>query len=431
MDGGRGVLRSLIGAVTSLAPVRPALAGFPSDMPQPQQARPAPAHPSDAASERLSRSERLLAFARRPGLGSVLTIALLAGSGIYGAVRGGSYADFVAEEGSLSDVMARAIGFGIDGVTISGAHEMSERDILASSGITTRDSLLFLDVAAIRARLKETPLVRDVSVRKLYPGRLAIDVQERVPFAVWQAHGQVQIVSADGMAIDQFNDERFTKLPFVVGEDANLRVPEYLKIVEAGGELRDQVRVGMLVGGRRWNLQLKSGLEIKLPEADPRCCFREVRPSCARDAHSRERPDFDRLAHARPDGRAPDRRGRSGPRRHAPQAPRQGRPDVSSHSLTPRMRPLSARRSAVLFGAGRRKLQGRLPDRAADARGGLGHAARAHASLPHPRHRSPEIARHQGGAPSSTWRRPRMRSGSRSTRPNAWRACRSRASSSI
>ena len=32
--------------------------------------------------------------------------------------------------------------------------------------------------------------------------------------------------------------------------------------------MRDQVRASMLVGERRWNLRLKNGIDVRLPETD-------------------------------------------------------------------------------------------------------------------------------------------------------------------
>ena len=116
-------------------------------------------------------------------------------------------------------------------------------------------------------------MVREASVRKLYPSRLLIEVEERAPYALWQVNGQVQVISADGMAIDQLVDDRLSHMAFVVGEDANLRVPEYLKILENAGDLREQIRAGVLIAGRRWNIKLESGLEIKLPEHEPEKVF--------------------------------------------------------------------------------------------------------------------------------------------------------------
>jgi cell division protein FtsQ len=288
MDGGRGVLRSLEGQ-WSFASARPAFAGheFPRPVEQasipyaaPAFAEPPRRAPALKAPKRRSRRARRLErfiflgrLARKRGFGLFLLVAFLGSVGAAGAVRGGQYDRFVEEFGTLQDLAARAVGFSVDGVTIVGAKELAEDEILAASGITTRDSLPFLDVSSVRSRIKEIPMVRDVSVRKLYPSRLLVEVQERTPYALWQVNGNVQVISADGMAIDQLADERQSRLPFVVGEDANLHVPEFLSIIENAGELRDQIRAGVLVAGRRWNVKLSSGLEIKLPEHAPEAAF--------------------------------------------------------------------------------------------------------------------------------------------------------------
>ena len=286
MDGGRGVLRSL-GDQWSPAPARPSYAAAPADergvvRSFPALVRPEAAKFSSVLKAPARRSRRSRRWARlavfgglscKRGFGLVLALAFLGTIGAAGALQGGQFDRFVAEFGSLQDQGARLVGFGIEGVTIIGTKELSEDEILAATGITTRDSLPFVDAAAVRARIKQIPMVRDVSVRKLYPSRLLVEVNERAPYALWQVNGVVQVISADGMAIDQLADERQSRLPFVVGEGANLRVPEFLRILASAGELRDQVRAGVLVAGRRWNLVLVSGLEVKLPERAPEAAF--------------------------------------------------------------------------------------------------------------------------------------------------------------
>jgi len=220
---------------------------------------------------------RTVAF--RPGLmdlflrGRATTFALgllfMGGVGLYGTVRGGQYDAFVAVNGSPLDTAARTLGFGLDMVTIAGAQGLTETEVLATAGITARTSLPFLDIAEVRDRLRQIPLIKDVSVRKLYPDRLLIEVTEREPFAIWQKDGKLLVVATDGAPIQELNDQRFTDLPFVVGQGANARVGEFLKIVESAGDLRTRIRAGILVGERRWTLKMTTGLDVKLPENDP------------------------------------------------------------------------------------------------------------------------------------------------------------------
>lgn len=212
---------------------------------------------------------RILARLGGPGAGALFAAALFISTGVFGAVKGGHYDAFVAAHGAPADLVAKAFGFGIEAVTIAGESELSEAAILAAAGISPHNSLLFLDVAKIRESLQKIALIKEVSVTKLYPDRLLIEVEERQPFALWQKDGLVNIVAADGMPIDAMHDQRFVDLPFVVGAGANERLGEYLALLEAAGELRERIRAGVLVAGRRWTLKTTNGIDILLPETDP------------------------------------------------------------------------------------------------------------------------------------------------------------------
>lgn len=224
---------------------------------------------SRARKSRLGLRHKILARLAGPGTGIVFASALLLSTGLYGAVKGGHYEAFKAAQGAPADILAKAFGFGIEAVTIAGESELAESDILAAAGIGPRNSLLFLDVAKVRERLQALPLVKDVSVTKLYPDRLLIEVEERQPSALWQKGGHVDIIAADGMPLDAMRDQRFIHLPLVVGAGANERLGEYLGLLGVAGDLRDRVRAGILVAQRRWTLKTTDGIDILLPERDP------------------------------------------------------------------------------------------------------------------------------------------------------------------
>jgi len=198
-----------------------------------------------------------------------LTLGILLAAGGIGAVRGGQYETFVERHGTLSDIVARHLGFGIDKVTISGITHLDEPRILSLAGITAKNSLPFFDVTLARGRLEADPLVKQARVRKLYPDQIVIDIVERTPYAVWQKDGDLRAIGIDGGPIDQVRDARYIGLPFVVGDAANLRVKEFTSLLGSLEELRPRVEAGVLVGQRRWNIHLKSGIDIKLPEASP------------------------------------------------------------------------------------------------------------------------------------------------------------------
>jgi cell division protein FtsQ len=220
--------------------------------------------------ERGRRSRQFRSEARIPrGLGMTLAAVLILLAFAVGAVRGGQYAAFVKAEGGVGDFVARQLGFGVKVVTISGIARLDEKEVLDIAGITPKSSVPFFDVDDARARLERAPLVETVGVRKFYPNRVVIDIVERGPVALWQRDGEVSIVAEDGAALDELKDARLNNLPFVVGAGANKRLKEYLGILDAAEELRPKIEAGVYVSERRWNLRMKSGLDVKLPENDP------------------------------------------------------------------------------------------------------------------------------------------------------------------
>ncbi len=266
MDGRRRLLRSVKAMEIGFAPPRLAYAGaLALREPEPARVRLA----TRARKSRPGLRHRILARLAGPGTGVIFASALLLATGVYGAVKGGHYEAFKAEHGAAADILAKAFGFGIKAVTIAGQSELPESAILAAADIGPRNSLLFLDVERVRERLQALPLVKDVSVTKLYPDRLLIEVEERQPSALWQKDGHVAIVAADGMPLDVMRDQRFIHLPLVVGAGANAKLGEYLALLAAAGDLRERIRAGIFVAQRRWTLKTTDGIDILLPERNP------------------------------------------------------------------------------------------------------------------------------------------------------------------
>jgi cell division protein FtsQ len=206
-------------------------------------------------------------------LGVGLTAIFFAVVGAYGSVKGGQYEEFLALNGDPRDIAARALGFAIGDVQISGVIEMNPTELLQVAGVDPRGSLPFFDAARARERILSMPLVKEATVRKLYPNALSITIVEREPYALWQNHGDVFIVSSDGTPIDRFADARFAKLPMVVGEGANKKAAAFVKLLEAAPDLRGRVRAGILVGERRWTVKMDNGIDVRLPEENAAKAF--------------------------------------------------------------------------------------------------------------------------------------------------------------
>ena len=202
------------------------------------------------------------------GAGSSAAALLLLASASYGAVQGGHTAQILENVQNLCDAAANSLGFRISEIALAGEKEIGRNEILELAGITDRSSLLFLDAARTRARLLNNPWISDATVLKLYPDRLRIEIKERKPFARWQKDGRVALIAADGTVLDASVSPRFSDLPLVVGKGAEQTGQGFLALVARYPMIAQITEASVLVAERRWNLHLRGGVEILLPESE-------------------------------------------------------------------------------------------------------------------------------------------------------------------
>jgi cell division protein FtsQ len=207
-------------------------------------------------------------LARRRGFGVAASILLLGGTLFYGVVCGGHTSAVAEAFADVRDAIGNAAGFRIAAVALSGNEQVTREEILATAGVTGHKSLLFFDVDGARTQLKTNPWIADAAVLKLYPDTVRISITERHPFAIWQINGKVSVVASDGTVLEPYVARRFARLPFVVGRGADAQAHAFLADLDRYPAIRDQVRASVLVAQRRWNLMLKNGVEVRLPEDD-------------------------------------------------------------------------------------------------------------------------------------------------------------------
>jgi cell division protein FtsQ len=203
-----------------------------------------------------------------PGLGIAASILLLAATLGYGAVAGEHLPALIDWAKDVRDVAANGAGFRIAAISLTGPKEVSREEVLTVAGVTGRASLLFLDADAARTRLLANPWIADAAVLKLYPDRLQITITERQAFALWQKDGRVGVIASDGTVLEPVVEDRYVRLPLVVGRGAERQAKDFLTILDRYPDIRSQLRASIMVADRRWNLRLKNGIDVRLPESN-------------------------------------------------------------------------------------------------------------------------------------------------------------------
>lgn len=154
-------------------------------------------------------------------------------------------------------------------VLVGGRYLTRPDDVLMALGVDRNDPLLALDLPAMQDRLQSLPFVAHAGLRRQWPHTLVVVLRERIPAARWRApNGITQLLDMTGVVIPGVASENFQTLPLITGAEAASQVGQLLQAWRQYPALRDQLAEADWVGGRRFDLKLKNGVIIKLPEGE-------------------------------------------------------------------------------------------------------------------------------------------------------------------
>lgn len=172
-----------------------------------------------------------------------------------------------------------AAGFVIDDVLITG-RENIDKDWLKNSFSSVKGAPLFaVDTAKVASILARHPWVKDVTVQRLWPDKLKINITERRP-VLWQIDSKnknyLRLIDSDGNAIGLYNKSAFPTLFVVEGADANTAGLNFIPMIRAEPIIAQNTEKASYVSKRRWNLHLKNGITVMLPEKDLGLAMRKL-----------------------------------------------------------------------------------------------------------------------------------------------------------
>ncbi len=195
-----------------------------------------------------------------------LSVGLLGFAVLHGLLQGG-HLDYPGSPYlKLPGKMAGVIGQAADDIAITGVDQHDPMGLLSSIGVRPGGSLIGFDAARARRLIESLDWVQSASVQRKFPNRLEISVVEREAFVIWQHEGEFQLVDRDGKVMGGWKPGTSSSLPVVTGRGANIDARALINDLEAMPDLRLQVKAAGRVGERRWNLYLKNGVRLALPE---------------------------------------------------------------------------------------------------------------------------------------------------------------------
>lgn len=171
--------------------------------------------------------------------------------------------------GQLREAVVRASvrgGLEVREVAIAGRANQPEGAVRAAVYADASTAMLDADLPAIRARLIALPWVADATVARRFPGTIAVTLTERRPAALWRWQGRLALIDPTGEVLATENLKPFAKLPIVAGAGAGREFGALEGLLATAPTLGGQVDGATWVGARRWDLRMKTGEVVALPE---------------------------------------------------------------------------------------------------------------------------------------------------------------------
>jgi cell division protein FtsQ len=180
-----------------------------------------------------------------------------------GAASGGSLTTFRERIGNAT----ASLGLRVETIVIEGRANTPEPLLRAALGISKGDPILGFSLDAARRNVEKLSWVEQATIERRLPDTVVVQLVERRPFAIWQNQGKFVLIDRDGQTVTNEDVGQFRQLPLVVGPGAPGAATPLIDALMAHPGLLARVVAAVRVGERRWNLQLRGGMNVMLPES--------------------------------------------------------------------------------------------------------------------------------------------------------------------
>ncbi len=229
------------------------------------RARQLPAHNASRRKPCRSRDRR-----RAARLSWLPVAAAVAGGGVFLALSDGGQA--VRDTKPLLvqlDRLAPMVGLGLSKASLTGFEMTSDNDVFDALQLDRTRSLLMFDATAARRRIEALPWVAKARIKRTFPNRIDIAIDERKPVAIWRGDDSDYLIDDDGRRLAPVGQGFRTGLPIVQGRGAAPAAKHLFKTLSHWPELRRHFAYADFVDRRRWTINLTGHRAVHLPEDFP------------------------------------------------------------------------------------------------------------------------------------------------------------------
>ena len=148
-------------------------------------------------------------------------------------------------------------------LNLTGLNNFEKKKFEEDLNFLKKEDLIFLDKDKISKKIFANKIVEDFSIFKNYPSELEIFIKKTKFLAITKKNNQDYYIGSNGNLI--YTKNSLERLPFIFG---NVEPDDFLKLKTYINDSEfnfDQIKNLYFFKSKRWDIETKDGLIIKLP----------------------------------------------------------------------------------------------------------------------------------------------------------------------
>ncbi len=155
--------------------------------------------------------------------------------------------------------------FKIKKIEVNGTINADKNKIQERLELFNGENIIIVDPKNLIRAIVELDFVKDIKVKKIYPNKIQITINEYIPLGVFVENNKEKyIVFENGKTIKNYA-EKFESLPLLYGKNANKNFGLFYKSLKETNFQISLVQHFRYFESDRWDILLKDGKLLKLP----------------------------------------------------------------------------------------------------------------------------------------------------------------------
>ena len=167
--------------------------------------------------------------------------------------------------------------FEIKKITLNGRSKSNLDSIknIVNSSLDKNKNIINYDIDKIRNSLEETNWINKVFIRKIFPKKINIDIEEHKEFAIFNKNEKNFLLSQEGKIIHEIRNSKAYKLINIEGNFATQNIDEVKKFLSNNRELEEQISKIIVHSNNRLDVIINNVL-FKLPNKNTKKAVSQI-----------------------------------------------------------------------------------------------------------------------------------------------------------